>query len=277
MAALACEHLCEQGFRHLAFYETKGRACATRRKQFIKCAEHVDLSCHVRSSSGRRTQKQEQQAIISWLMNLPRPTGVMACCDRLGLELIEACRMAEIKVPSEVAIISVGNDELLCEMADPPLSSVFPDAERIGYLAASYLDTLLAGKGEVPQITRIPPIGVVARQSTDSFAIDDPDVAAAARFIRDHAKEGIKVADVLDAVPMSRRVLESRFRKWFGCTPHREILRVQLSHVRALIRDTDLSLERIAAQCGFRHVEYMSVVFKRELGLTPSEYRQVVS
>ena len=149
-----------------------------------------------------------------------------------------------------------------------------PESTRIGYDASQYLDQLLQGDQSIPILTEVPPRRVMARMSTDCFAVDDPDVAAAARFIRENALKGIKVTDVLDAVPMSRRVLECKFRNYLGRTPHQEILSVRLGHVKSLLKETDLSLDRIAARSGFRHVEYMTVVFKREIGYTPSSYRK---
>ena len=120
----------------------------------------------------------------------------------------------------------------------------------------------------------MPPIEVESRPSTDAIPVDDPEVAAAAHYIRAHALEGIKVADVLAAVPVSRRVLETRFRAHFGRTLHQEILGIQLGHIKKLLRETDLSMFQIASRSGFRHVGYMSVVFKREVGVTPTDFRR---
>lgn len=274
-ATMAFDHLYEQGFRNVAYFGTAGAVWSEKRRDsFVARAHRANLKCHVYESSGRKTWRNELKAILAWIMSVPRPLAIMASHDRQGAAILDCCRQAGIHVPQEVAVIGVDNDELLCDLTDPPMSSVTPDIERIGYTAAKYLDTLLDGEDKVPRETLIRPVGVVARRSTDSYAIDDPDVVAAARFIRNHALKGIKVTDVLAAVPMGRRVLESRFRTYLGRTPHQEILRVQLSHVRTLLRETTLPLEKIAAQCGFRHVEYMSVVFKRELGQTPSAYRQ---
>ncbi len=274
VASIAFDHAYEQGFRHFAYCGVRGAAWSDlRRDAFVRCARLIGMDCSVYESRRRRSWRDGLQALVAWLEELPRPLAVMASHDHLGRELLHACQAANAMVPQEIAVIGVGNDELVCDLANPPLSSVAPDMERIGYEAARFLSRLIEGN-HVPAETRIPPIGVVARCSTDSYAIDDPEVAAAARYIRNHAVQGIKVKDVLDAVPTSRRVLEKGFRAYLGRTPHEEILRVQLGHVGTLLRETDLSLEKIALRCGFRHVEYMTVVFKRELGVTPSEFRK---
>ena len=197
----------------------------------------------------------------------------MACYDIRGREVLDVCRQLGVKVPDELALIAVDNDELICDLAEPPLSSVIPDSRRTGYEAGRLLDLLMAGQSELPLAHLIKPLGISVRGSTDVLATDDADVSTAVRFIRTHASEGINVEDVLRAVPLSRRVLESRFEKLLGRTPHEEITRVQVERVKELLTETDLPLSVIAHRAGYKHVEYMSVVFKRETGLPPSQYR----
>jgi LacI family transcriptional regulator len=145
--------------------------------------------------------------------------------------------------------------------------------ERIGYEAAELLDRLMAGETAGFEERMIPPIGVVARLSTDVLAIDDPRVAAAVRFIRLHACQGITVREVLEQTPLSRTALERQFRRYLGRSPQAEIRSVQLKRVRQLLAETDLKMDRIAELVGFPHPEYLFVVFKRQLGLTPGAFR----
>jgi LacI family transcriptional regulator len=179
----------------------------------------------------------------------------------------------ELAVPDEVAVLGVDNDELLCDLADPPLSSVIPDVRRTGYEAAALLDRMMRGAKIAPEGRLFAPLGVATRQSTDVVAVADRHISAAVRYIRSHACSGITVADVLKQVPMSRRVLEARFQKLLGRSPHTQILAVKLDRVKQLLADTDLSLAAIAERSGFKHVEYLSVAFKRQMGLTASEFR----
>lgn len=271
----AYEHLVGLGFRYLAFFGKEGcNLSIALRNSFSNFVGDADRSCYFFENHENLSWEDEYLAINHWLQTAPRPLGVMAANGHEGRKLLGACRAAGIKVPGEVAVLSACENSLLCELSDPPLSSVVPNSRRIGYEAAQCLDRLLSGERDVPLTTLVRPKSVVARKSTDYLAVDDPDVAAAAQFIRENALKGIKVADVLEAIPMSRRVLESKFRNYLGRTPHQEILNVRLENVKSLLQETDLSLERIAARCGFRYVEYMTVVFKRELGLTPSAYRR---
>ncbi len=165
------------------------------------------------------------------------------------------------------------NDYLLCNLSSPPLSSVIPDARRSGYEAAALLDRMIAGEAVAPEAHLSKPLGIATRQSTDVLAIPDPDIAAALRLIREHACDGINVADLLREVLLSRRVFEERFGRIVGRTPHQEIVRVKLTRVRQLLAETSLPLSAITRQAGFSHAEYLSVVFKRERGRSPRAFR----
>jgi LacI family transcriptional regulator len=156
-------------------------------------------------------------------------------------------------VPDEVAVLGVDDDALLCELCDPPLSSVIPNPERIGYEAAALLDRLMAGDRPALREWLIPPLSVATRRSTDVLAIDDADFAAAVRYIRQHACQGTNVREVLKHVPQSRTMLERKFRKYLGHSPQDEIRAVQLRRVKQLLAETNLSLERIAPLAGYKH------------------------
>jgi LacI family transcriptional regulator len=280
IARLAAEHLLQRGFRHYGYCgDPRFNWSNWREENFQRFVKEAGFECSIYRSAPRRrgsaTWEQERADLATWIRGLPKPVGVMACYDIRGREVLDVCRQLGVGVPDEVAVIGVDNDELLCDLADPPLSSVIPDTQRTGYEAARLLDLLMAGQSELPTAHLIKPLGIVTRESTDVLATDDGDLSAAVRFIRAHATQGIKVEDVLRAVPLSRRVLESRFQKLLGRTPHEEITRVQIERVKELLTETDLSLAAIAHRTGYRHVEYMSVAFKRETGRPPSEFRAV--
>ena len=199
----------------------------------------------------------------------------MASYDIRARHVLDACRRAGLAVPDEVAVVGVDNDTFLGDLTDPPLSSVAPDTRRTGYEAAALLDRLMSGRErQRGQAIFVEPLGVVTRRSTDVLALGDADVSAAVRFIREHACDGIAVKDVLEQVPLSRRVLEGRFRKLLGRTPHDEIARIRLERVRQLLRETRLPLSDIAARSGFRTAEYLATAFRREFGTSPDAYRK---
>jgi LacI family transcriptional regulator len=275
IARLASEHLLERGFKHFGYCgDDRFNWSVWREKHFCAQIEAAHHKIHrYRPSVADADLTSQVEDIRRWLQELPKPVGIMACYDIRGQQVLDACRAAGLAVPGEVAVIGVDNDELLCDLASPPLSSVIPNAHRAGYEAAALLDRMMAGK-RVPATARlIAPRGVAARQSTDVLAVDDRAIARAVQFIREEACGGINVSDVLRVVPLSRRVLEQRFQRLLGHTPREEILHVRLNRVRQLLAETKLSLYQIAERTGFEHVEYLSVVFKRETGLTPSKYR----
>ena len=217
---------------------------------------------------------REKRGLVAGLNRLPRPVGIMACCDIKAQQLLEVCRELDIAVPEEVAVLGVDNDRLLCDLAEPPLSSVICNTHHTGYEAALLLDRTMSGEKIGSKSVLLKPLGIETRQSTDILAIDDPDVAAAVRFIRENATSGINVGDVLREVPLSRRVLENRFRKILGRTPHEEITRLRIDRIKRLLVETDLALSQIAVRTGFQHDEYMTVAFKKAVGMPPRNYRQ---
>jgi LacI family transcriptional regulator, galactose operon repressor len=283
-ARLAFEHLRERGFRHFAFCGFNGADYSdVRRDSFLECAARANLPCHVYTDPVRMrkasTQEYEVRGlrdgehVAHWLSELPKPVGLMACNDIRGQQVLNACRTAGISVPDEVAVIGVDNDEMLCELADPPLSSVSLDTERIGYEAASLLDQMIAGKEPKQSLILVQPVGVITRRSTDVLAIEDRHITMATQFIRERACEGIDVSDVLKVVPLSRSTLERRFYRVLGHSPKEEILRTRLARAKQLLAETDFSLAQVADKVGFEHPEYLSVIFKKKTNLTPGEFR----
>jgi LacI family transcriptional regulator len=276
---IAAEHLLERGFRTLAFCGFTGiRWSVRRRESFLGVLGAMpDPGLIYESPWGgpeARSWEGDQEAIGRWLKLLPKPVGILACNDVRGLHVLDAARRVGLHVPEEVAVIGVDDNPLLCELCDPPLSSVIPNMERIGYEAAELLDRLMAGAKAEFEERMIPPVGVVTRLSTDVLAIDDARVASAVRYIREHACHGITVRDVLGQTPLSRTALERHFRRYLGRSPQAEIRSVQLKRVKQLLAETELKMDRIAELTGFEHPEYLSVVFKREQGRTPSQYRR---
>jgi LacI family transcriptional regulator len=279
IAQLALDHLRARGFRNVGFCGlTDYNWSVWRCEHFQRLAKEGGLACHLHMTRARDDRaadwSAEQSELARWVSSIPKPAGVMACFDIRGRQLLEACRAAGVRVPDDVAVVGVDNDSVLCELSNPPLSSVIPDTRRTGYVAAALLDRMMSGRRVRAQAHLLKPLGLAARKSSDALAIADADVSAAVRFIRDHACEGIGVEQVLQVVPLSRRVFESRFAKRVGRTPHQEIVRVQAERAKELLRETDLPLKAIAERVGVRHAEYLSVLFKRATGSPPGAYRR---
>jgi len=278
LVRMAFEHLQERGFREFAFCGTAGYAWSvTREEIFQRLIDEADGSYHIYElpSSGKRRKnwEQEQTKVADWLESLPKPVGLLASNDFRGQHVLDACRRARIAVPEQVAVISLGDDEVMCNLTSPLMTSVTTNSLDIGYKASAVLDQLMAGKEVSPRVSFVEPVGVHLRQSTDVTAIDDAGVVTALQMIRQQACDGIKVEKILEEVPLSRRQLELRFTKLVGRTLHEEILRVKLTHAKRLIAHSKLPLGDIAHRTGFAHASHMGEVFQNKLGYSPSEYR----
>jgi LacI family transcriptional regulator len=276
IAAMAVAHFAERGFRRFAFLgDGRFRWSTNREQAFAAAVVALGHTVDVFAPRGRRAAWGDDDAAIeAWLGGLEKPVALFACYDVRGRQALDACRRAGIAVPDEVAVLGVDDDELLCELASPPLSSIVPDAAGAGRQAAVILDRLMAGGAAGGTEWLLEPLGITTRRSTDVVAIDEPLVASAMRYIRDHADRGIKATDVARALGISRRVLETRFVRRVGRTPHDEIARAQMRLVEGLLRETDLPLATIAARAGFRHPEYLTVAFTRHHGTPPSQWRR---
>jgi len=276
---LGARHFKERGFHHFAFCGFSNELWAMQRREgFREVAEKENLPILLYESPWRGSDVSrwdlEIEHIGKWLADLPKPIGVMACNDARALHLLNACHQTGVLVPEEVAVLGVDNEEIFCELCNPALSSVAPDAERIGYQAAELLDQLMSGQSPPSHRILIDPLHIVTRRSSDTLAIKDRTVAAALRFISEQALHGCTVTDVVKFVRVSRSFLERRFRQHLKRSPQAEIRRVQGSRIKQLLTETDFTLERISELSGFEHPEYMSVVFKRLFGQTPGQYRR---
>lgn len=279
---MAAAHLLERGYRHFGFCGLEGFPWSEARGAAFAAAVGLEgYTCRIHAWRPRRrlpwSWEREQQAIMEWLLALPKPAGLMLCNDLHSHFVLEACRRGGIRVPEELAVIGVDDDESVCEICEPPLSSIRPDDEQVGIAAAQLLDRLMHGRAARKRATYIPPAGVHTRLSTDMLAVNDAAVAAAAGFIREHACQGLRAEDVVAAIPMSRTLLQRRFRRALGRSIHEEIERIQLDHACFLLSEGSMPISDVAEKSGFRHQSYLGAVFKRTLGVTPLQFRKKAS
>ncbi|MEN9404227.1 MAG: Xylose operon regulatory protein [Verrucomicrobiota bacterium] len=277
IARLAADHFLERGFKHFAYCGFDAFMLSTRRgdafRRTLAAAGHGCCEFETQLKPGAAVSARVAE-IGEWLKTLPKPLAIFACHDLCGQHVLDACYQMGLSVPEEAAVLGVDNDEFLCEMTTPPLSSVIPNARRTGYEAARLLDRMIHGAKVPPLETWIEPLSVRLRQSTDILAVNDAQVATALRFIREHVCKPISADDVARAAHLPRRNLEKRFRRLLNRTLHDEVLSVRLNRVKQLLTETRLSLEQIAEAMNYEHPEYLSVVFKREVGTSPREYRR---
>ncbi len=279
---MAAEYLMDRGFDQIGFCGFVGHGYSDTRCAGVTQTVNAharglfvypQVERHLPEQGGPVFAAAESANMIAWLQSLPRPVGVVCANDMRASQLLAVCRRVGIAVPEEVAIVGVDNDVLLCETLLPPLSSVAIPFEQLGYEAAALLDRMMKGKPAPNAPILIPPTGVVTRTSSDILAIRDADIAQALRYIRENASHDVSIAQVLEAVPMSRRNFERRFKEVVRRTPQDEITRVKVELAKHLLSQSDLSMSQVAARCGLASGERLSVVFRRKTGLTPSSYR----
>jgi LacI family transcriptional regulator len=276
IAELAVRHFLDNGFQHFAYCgERRFRWSENRQHYFQNVLAGLGRTVHVfdEPAEGVADVERTLARIGDWLLGLPRPVAVFACYDARGRQVIDECHRVGLRIPDDVAVLGVDDDELLCSLMTPPLSSIIPDARRAGRLAGELLDRLIDG-GTVALENLLPPLGVATRCSTDVLAVDDPLIAASVAFIRANVHRGIKPEDIVAAVGSSRKVLDQAFVRRLDRTLHEAILQVQFKLVEQLLAESELKLAAIATRCGFRHPEYMTVAFTKRYGMSPSEWRK---
>jgi LacI family transcriptional regulator len=276
---LGAEHLLELGHEHLAFVELPKLALSRRRRaSFERTARRAGR----RSLSCRHTTLTQ---LAAWLQTLPRPIGIMAATDGLAHRLIKACHAAGLRVPQDVAVVGAGNDPIVCAYCDPPLTSIELGASRAGWAAAELLDRLMTGQDPGPLPATVPPVRLVARDSTAKAASSDPVVAAT--LDRLHAPLRRTPHDprrrpptpdlnqLAHAAGVSRRTLERRFAAALGHSPFEATRRARVDHAAGLLLDTDLPVKTVAHQAGFVDARQMARAFRDRYDLNPSDYRRL--
>ncbi|BCX49704.1 XylR family transcriptional regulator [Haloferula helveola] len=212
--------------------------------------------------------------LAKWIRSLPPRTAILACNDVRAQQLIKVAAAVGRGIPEDLAVMGVDDDQLICELSSPRLTSVRPDTRVLGYTAAHWLHQLMQGRTLPYHQLLVPPVQITERASTDTIASDDEILVKALRFIRDHAHESLDTSQVIDHVGSSRSSVDKRFRKALGRTVKSEIVRARLNRASILLRETEMSLEKVANACGFTTASHFLRIFKREFGVTPGEFRR---
>jgi LacI family transcriptional regulator len=285
IALEAIRHFQERGFQNFAFcgythapYSEQREAYFTQELKRLgiqpSVYRHPPLRNPRKLSNIEEHAMKYTAALGKWLRNLPKPVALFTCNDTRAYQVLNACNACGIAVPEEVAVLGVDNDTVECEITNPPLSSIDPDAARVGYEAAALLHQLILGKTPVSTQLVIPPAKVVCRQSTDVIAFLDADVAEAVHYVRRNALQPIDFRELVRSLNLSRSTLDRWFHRYLGHSMTEEIISIRIKHIQGLLLTTDHPLEEISYRCGYKHVESMLRNFKRYVGMTPGEYRR---
>jgi LacI family transcriptional regulator len=275
---MAARHLIELGLKRFAFCGFDDFFWSQQRLEGFQSevAKAGLETCVYRqpSSPSQRLWDNEQLILEQWLRSLSKPIGLMACIDERAQHVIQACNAAGLKIPEEIAVIGGDNDDLLCELANPRLSSVAINGLQAGFNAAALLDRLMAGEKLKQQRVIVEPTHVAVRQSTTTLATEDTEVANALRYIREQSKNQISVDNVVDITAVGRRALEKRFREAIGRSIHDEIRRTRVEEIKKLVTETHLSVSEIASRLGFTSTSNIARFFRENTGMSFREYRR---
>jgi LacI family transcriptional regulator len=291
VAGMASEYLLEKKFKNFAFFGlTQARWSAERLEYFSRYLAASGQNVHVFKEKQvlltsdstsftrlwiRTALSTGQQKLIEWLKKLPKPVAVLASCDIFACHLINMTKEAELNIPDEIAILGVNNDNAICNICDPPLSSIAFDFKQAGYNAAKLLDRIISGKETMQgQCIEIQPTRVETRGSTDIYAIDNPAIIQALRYIRQNAHTPLQVEDVAGHVHMSKRSLQLKFHNAIGKSVHDEIIQAHFEMAKAMLIETNLSIDEIAARSGFHYTSNMRRAFRKITGMLPQKYRK---
>lgn len=274
---MAAEHFLERNFWHCAVVGSSAQPTTLERQRgFAHRLESIGAEQPLLDTptdwSGN--YDREERRLAEWLESLPRPVGIFVVNDILARRVVQTAQRLQLRIPHDCAVVGVGDYELLNEMAPVSLTSVVQAAEKIGQRAAEILEALMSGREPEPGPICFPPIGIVTRQSSDTTAVDNEQLAEALEFIRTHLSEMLSVSDVAAGLSVSRRWLEVKFREHLDRSPREMIRQYQMDRARRLLVETDWPMSVVARRCGLRSPERLSTVFRQQYGLPPREYRQ---
>ncbi|MCC5834213.1 MAG: DNA-binding transcriptional regulator [Opitutales bacterium] len=278
---MAARYFLNKGMRNFAFCggDEKALWCRQRREGFsqeLKKNGHICENYEPDFPSPTH-MPDAIRSLGLWLESLPKPCGVFVFFDGWARWVLDACVIQQLQVPQEISVLGVDNDRWLCELSQPRLSSIDANAMMAGYTAADILDRLMSGDSTCPSLSHIAPAKVEERDSSSYMGFEDPEVAFAMRYIKEHACNPITPADVLKVTGMSNSTAYRKFMKNIGRSIHSEIQRIQMERVKELLTSTNLNITSIAKQAGFENIRYLTQVFRDASGFTPTEYRRVHS
>lgn len=283
IAEAAFDHLRDRGFRSMAFVSGFGRMWeTTRRDAFLAAAARHGCQCDAFAFKEQASYPAPEgrclRQLAHWLAALPAPLGVMGSTDYMARLALSGLELAGIPVPERAGVIGCDDDDTLCQVANPPLSSVVANHATVGYEAAKLLESMLAGKPRGGRRTAapitVPPLGIAVRRSTDIVAVADADVSRALSIIRDESAAKLTIEAVAERLATSRTTLARHFRRLVGHGVHEEIIRVRMQRAQKLLAESDLPIRVVAKRTGFEHQEYMGRLFRARLGTTPKAYRE---
>ncbi|WP_339924054.1 DNA-binding transcriptional regulator [uncultured Cyclobacterium sp.] len=275
---IGAQYFLKKGFKNFAFYGFKDIVWSRERaegfeKEVNSMGYKVNYFEH-RKSRSTDLWYYKSNSLSKWLLSLPKPIALMTCDDNQGLHITEACKQNKIRIPEEVAVLGVDNDEMLCELSDPPLSSIGLDIEKGGYDTAKLMEQMIRTSASNFYDILVKPTQVITRQSTDIYATNDDHIASSLKFIHKNIEKNLQVDEVVKQVPLSRRSLEKRFLQITGYPIYKYIFNLRIEKFTQKLLETDETVFEIAMDLGLNDSKNIARQFKQVKGCNPIEYRK---
>ena len=275
IANTAAEYFTGLGLNNYAFCGFKNIEWSKLRKEnFVNALSKMNLNCKEYQLPANITSTGSRNRLTKWLMKLDKPCGIFACNDDCARHIIEIAKLADLQIPEDLLIMGVDNDQLICSLTQPQITSIELNFEKCGYTAAQYLNEMINSDHQSNSIITVDPVRIHERQSTDITKMNDQDVAAALAYIKQNFKKAIQVTDIANETSISRRTLEKKFKKHLGRSIHSELKRLRCNHIANLLLETNLTISEICAQISFSSPEHIARQFKSLKGMSPIEFRK---
>jgi LacI family transcriptional regulator len=291
IAQVAYDYFKSKKFTHFGFFGlTEARWSIERMESFSRCIEKDGHTLHTYKGGPLPIKSESiplaklwidmilnkgQQPLLEWLTTLPKPIAILVGNDILACHLSNVAAEAGLNIPDEIALLGIDDDQALCNLCNPPLSSIAFNFKKAGYDAALLMDEIISGRQTLKgQWIKIQTAGVKERGSTDICAVDDEDIIKALKYIRSHSGTPLQVEDIADYICISKRTLQMKFQKALGRSIHEEIIKAHVEIAKSLLIETNLSIEAIALRSGFHYSSNMRRAFLDITGMLPHKYRQ---
>lgn len=275
---MGAEYFLRKGFKNFAFYGFNDIVWSRERAEgFEKKINSVGYKVNYfehRKSRSTDLWYYKSNSLSKWLISLPKPIAMMTCDDNQGLHITEACKQNKIRIPEEVAVLGVDNDEMLCELSDPPLSSIGLDIEKGGYDTARLMEHMIQNGADQFYDIHVKPTQIITRQSTDIYATNDDHIASTLKYIHKNIEKNLQVDEVVKQVPLTRRSLEKRFHQITGYPIYKYIFNLRIEKFTQRLLETDQTVFEIALDLGLNDSKNIARQFKQVKGCNPIEYRK---
>lgn len=274
---MAAKFFLNRGYRNFAFYGFKGAIWSRERADGYSHEiekQGYKLAVLENDNKDKEEWSYNHTVLGNWLQSLPKPVALFACDDHFALQISETCNVYNINVPDDIAILGVDNDDLLCNISDPPLSSIVLDVENGGYNAGKLLHQLITKEITEPFNIVVNPLIIERRKSTEKYAVSDKNIRIILNYIEKNYANHLSVEELVKQVPLSRRVLEKKFKEETGESLYQYIQNYRIDQFTRLLITTDYSLFEAALQSGFENYKNVSRIFRKYKALSPAEYRK---